>query len=235
MSEFIKNCISEIGITLSDKQANKLVTYRDMLIEKNKVMNLTAITDEKEIAIKHFADCIAVCAHIDPNGKNIIDIGTGAGFPGLPIKIAAQSTHITLLDSLAKRVSFLEEVCAALSLEDIQCIHTRAEDGARETELRENFDIAVSRAVAPLNVLCEYAAPFLKTGGLFVALKGQTVTEEIENAQNALSELALKQEEIIPQPLPYTDITHYIAVFKKTAPTSDKYPRTAKKISRSPL
>ena len=155
----------KINIELNDRQIKQFMDYKDMLLEWNEKMNLTAITDEREIMLKHFADCLIINSAVETSGKNIIDVGTGAGFPGVPVKIADPSVKMTLLDSLNKRITFLNELTKKLELDNVDCIHMRAEDGGSDKKLRESFDMCVSRAVANLAVLCEYCLPFVKVGG----------------------------------------------------------------------
>ena len=235
MEKFLINYINKIGIQLSQEQAKSFIIYMNELTECNKVMNLTAITDPKEIVIKHFADSLLTCKAIDLSNKNVIDVGTGAGFPGLPIKIALQDVKLTLLDALLKRIDFLQNVCEKTNISDVTFIHSRAEDGARDSDLRESFDAVVSRAVAPLNILCEYDLPFVKKGGYFIALKSKDTENEVKNAQTALKELGGKVIEIKNYILPDTDIDRSIIIIEKEKETPEKYPRRAKKISTKPL
>lgn len=234
MIEFLKNYFKKLDIVLSDTQAKQFEVYKNMLVEWNKVMNLTGITDDKEVAIKHFADCAVPTKLYDFKNKSVIDIGTGAGFPGLPIKITEPTVKLTLLDSLQKRISFLREVGSKCNI-DAEYVHARAEDMGKDEGFRERFDIAVSRAVAPLNILCEYDLPYVKVGGSFIALKGPNAYEEVEACKNALSVLGAELVEIKGIDLPDTDLKHNIVIIKKTASTPEKYPRRAKKIERNPL
>lgn len=234
-SVFLREYMGKIGIDISKEQSEKFSSYCELLLEYNAVMNLTAITDEKEICIKHFADSAVVLKYFDLKHKDVIDVGTGAGFPGLPLKILCPEMRLTLLDGLNKRVAFLEEVCRKLSLENVTCIHARAEEAAKDESMREKYDIALSRAVAPLNILCEYDMPFVKVGGKFLALKGKNAETEIKEAENAVSLLGGKLVKNIDIKLPDTDFERYITEIEKTSPTDTKYPRRAKKISTSPL
>lgn len=234
MKELIKNYFAKLNIEIDEKKAEQLEIYKKLLVEWNKVMNLTGITDDKEIVIKHFADSIAPLNICDFKNKSVIDVGTGAGFPGLPLKIAEPSIKLTLLDSLAKRLTFLEAVCNKTGI-SADFIHGRAEDMGQDINFRERFDIAVSRAVAPLNILAEYDLPFVKEEGLMIALKGPLAFEEIRQSENAVKELGgsiYDTREII---LPETNLKHTVIVIKKVSPTPEKYPRRAKKIERSPL
>ena len=161
LEELLCESCRKIGVELNQAQLKQFMTYKDMLVEWNEKMNLTAITDDREIILKHFVDCLALCSGADMSGKKIIDVGTGAGFPGVPVKIACPDIDITLLDSLNKRITFLNELTKALELEKTDCVHMRAEDGGNDKGLRESFDMCISRAVANLAVLCEYCLPFV--------------------------------------------------------------------------
>ncbi len=234
MKEFVREYFEKINIPIDEKQAKGFEKYGDMLIEWNTVMNLTGITDKREIVIKHFADSVMPLKYFDFKGKSVIDIGTGAGFPGLPIKIAEPDTDMTLMDSLLKRINFLNAVCDNIDIE-AKCIHGRAEELGQDKNHREKYDIAVSRAVAPLNVLMEYAMPFIKKGGIFLALKGPGIHDEIERSHNACTELGGSMVDIKLVELPDTDLHHCIVAFEKTDDTPEKYPRRSKKIERTPL
>ena len=192
----IKNYAIELGINLNENQISQFYKYMVLLIEWNKVVNLTSITDPKDIIIKHFIDSLTVIKNISED-NTIIDVGTGAGFPGIPIKIVCPKSKIVLLDSLNKRVSFLKEVIKELELKDIEVIHGRAEDFGRNKNYRENFDIAIARAVAPLNILLEYLVPFLKINGNCLCMKGSNCAEEIQNSTNAIKVLGGETEEIV--------------------------------------
>ncbi len=220
------------GYGLGEDEIKKLVIYKDLLLEWNKVMNLTAITDEREIAVKHFIDSLAPLSYIDFKNKSVIDVGTGAGFPGLPLKIAENSIKLTLLDSLSKRIGFLKEVTSALQLEDVNCIHGRAEE-LGQTDLRETFHISTSRAVASLPVLSEFCLPLVKVGGYFIALKGPDPSEEIALSQNAVSKLGGEIEDV--KTVTTDDYSHTLIFIYKKAPTPSKYPRSFSKIKKSPI
>ena len=187
MSDFKKillYTLSECAINIDNTAVDLLCVYNDMLVERNEVMNLTALTEPRDVALKHFADSLMLLKYCDvPEGASVIDVGTGAGFPGMVLAIARPDLSVTLLDSLQKRLYFLDEVGESLGLSNIHTVHSRAEDGAH-TELRESFDLAVARAVAPLNVLCEYCVPYVKLGGRFFAMKGRGADEELGEAQN---------------------------------------------------
>ena len=229
------NYLNKLDIHISDKQAEQFAAYERLLLEWNEKINLTAITEHEQIVIKHFADSLTPVLYRDLSGKSLIDVGTGAGFPGLPLKIAVPSLKLTLLDSLNKRVSFLETVTSALSLEDVQCIHSRAEDSGKDAALREKFDFAVSRAVAPLNVLAEYDMPFVKVGGEFIALKGPAAYDEIKQAENAVKELGGEISDVKEVILPDTELKHKIIFVSKVRQTPNKYPRKSGKALKSPI
>lgn len=225
-----------LGITLTETQLEQFMAYKKLLLEWNEKMNLTAITDEIEVITKHFLDCLTIYRAIDMNSlKTLIDIGTGAGFPGMVIKIAFPHIKVTLVDSLNKRLIFLQTVIDTLGLKEIECIHSRAEDLGKKQEYREKFDICASRAVANLAVLSEYTIPFVKVGGYLIALKGQKLDEEIENGEKAIKILGAQIEEIIDATIPNTDIEHKIAKIKKVVKTSPKYPRKSGEPTKSPL
>ncbi len=234
MKEFIKEYLEKVNIDINDEQAKQLETYGNMLREWNSVMNLTGITDKRDIVIKHFADSVIPLCYYDFGNKRVIDIGTGAGFPGLPMKIVRPDIELTLMDSLLKRINFLKTVGSEINIES-EYIHGRAEDMGQDGMYREKYDIAVSRAVAPLNVLSEYALPFIKKGGAFIALKGPGVYDEIENSRNALYTLGGSISDLKLIALPDTDINHSIVIIEKISPTPENYPRRSKKIERSPL
>lgn len=235
MTNFLYNTAQKAGFSLDDGQLNQFLIYSDLLRQWNEKMNLTAIVEPDEIVLKHFVDSLYGLKFLD-NAKNIIDVGTGAGFPGVPLKIAKPDVSLTLLDSLNKRLTFLEEVKKQLKLSDVTCVHSRAEDGAKAgSRLRESFDAAVSRAVANLSCLCEYCMPYVKVGGVFLAYKGPGVTEELAEAQNAIEILGGEVTGVFEYTLPDTDITHSVAVIKKIKPTPEKYPRLQGKIQKKPL
>ncbi len=216
-----------------DINKERFELYRDNLIEWNKVMNLTAITEPHEIDTLHFLDSLALLNFADFKGKSVIDVGTGAGFPGLPLKIAEESLQLTLLDSLDKRLNFLKDTCEKLGLDDVRFVHARAEeipDG-----FRESFDVAVSRAVARLNTLAEFCLPYVKPGGLFIAMKGPDFEAELEEAKPAIRMLGGKCEHCESYTIPGTDVTHSALIIRKNSPTPSKYPRRFAQIKKSPL
>ncbi len=228
--------LKEIDIVLNEYQVEQFMKYYDMLIEKNKVMNLTAITDPEEVIDKHFIDSLAIHKFINwKTDGRVIDIGTGAGFPGIPLKIAFPDISIVLLDSLNKRIKFLNEVVDELGLENIECIHGRSEDIARKIEYREKFDYCVSRAVANLSSLSELCIPFVKVGGYFVSYKAGNSKEEIENAQNAVNKLGGKVEKLTEFSLPGTELDRVFVEIRKVKTTSNKYPRKAGTPTKEPL
>lgn len=210
-----------------------LLRYWELLAEKNKVMNLTAITDPGEAARLHFLDSAALLALTDLRGKSVVDVGTGAGFPGLPLKILEPSIRLTLLDAQRKRVDFLREVCEALGLEDVECVHGRAEEFARER--REDFDAAVSRAVASLPVLAELCLPLVKPGGQFLAMKSVDTNEELNAAGRAAGLLGGRLEKPLDYVISGTEIPRRLVILTKMGETQKKYPRTFAKIKKYPL
>ncbi len=219
---------------LSEETANKLEKYAELLIEWNGKMNLTAITEPNEIIIKHFYDCLLFLKHNEiPQNAKIIDVGTGAGFPGLVLKIARPDLKVTLLDGLNKRLIFLNEVCKELGLE-VETIHSRAEDAGKRSDYREKYDVATARAVARLNVLSEYCLPFVKVGGSFVAMKGPTATEELEDAMTAIKKLGGEKAVQINETLP-DDSQRVFVKIKKISQTPPQFPRISAKISKKPL
>ncbi len=236
MSKKFENQLNELGIMLSDKQYKQFDKYYELLVEWNKVMNLTGITDYDEVNEKHFIDSLSIVKALDLSKINtVIDIGTGAGFPGIPLKIAFPHLKITLLDSLNKRIRFLDSVITELELEDIHTIHGRAEDFARQTDYREQFDLCVSRAVANLSTLSEYCIPYVKVGGFFVSYKSGDVQDELANAKTAVSVLGGTQNKPIIFQLPGSDISRSFIKIKKIKPTGKKFPRKAGLPSKEPI
>lgn len=228
--------LKKIDINLDNRQIEQFVQYYEMLVEKNKVMNLTAITEPEEVIDKHFIDSLAIHKFVNlKKDALIIDIGTGAGFPGIPLKIAFPEISIVLLDSLNKRIKFLNEVVEALGLENVTCIHGRSEDIARNPQYREQFDYCVSRAVANLSSLTELCIPFVKVGGTFISYKAGNCQEEIENAQNAVDKLGGKVENLFEFELPGTDLDRVFVEIQKVKNTSKKYPRKAGTPVKEPL
>ena len=212
-----------------------LARYGEMLLEKNQVMNLTAITQPQDVATLHMLDCAALldCARFE--GKTLIDVGTGAGFPGLPLKILTPSLEVTLLDSLNKRVDWLNETIDTLGLKGVRAVHGRAEEAGRDPALRERFDFAAARAVADLRLLCELCLPFLKVGGRFLAMKGTDCGDEVDRALPAIQALGGRLEDQIDRLIPHTDVTHRVVLVEKISPTPEKYPRRWAKMQKVPL
>ena len=234
--ENFKRKASQLGIELSDKQLDQFKQYYEMLVEKNKVMNLTAITEWNEVIDKHFIDSISLIKACDLSGdKYVLDLGCGAGFPGIPLKIAFPNLKMVLLDSLNKRILFLNEVIETLGLEDIEALHGRAEDYARKTEYREQFDYCVSRAVANLTTLSEYCIPYVKEGGTFISYKSGKVKEEIKEVKKALFLLGGKMDDMITFELPETDMERIFVKIIKEKKTPKKYPRKAGLPGKEPL
>jgi len=226
--------LKNLNIDLTEEQLNSFYKYMNLLIEKNKVMNLTGITDPKDIVLKHFIDSLTVLKYVQ-DGSFLIDVGTGAGFPGLPLKIANASIEVTLLDSLNKRINFLNEVVNENNLGNITTIHGRAEDFGQNQKYRENFDVVVSRAVAPLNILLEYMLPFVKMGGKCICMKGSNCEEEIENAKKAIKVLGGEIEKIEEFTLPNSDNNRTILIIKKVKKTDRQYPRKAGIPTKNPI
>ena len=226
--------LDEYQISLDATATERLCGYYALLVERNRVINLTAITQPQEVAVKHFADSLMLLKYCDiPQGASVIDVGTGAGFPGLVLAIARPDLRVTLLDSLQKRLTFLEEVCGALDISNVATVHSRAEDGSR-TELRGSFDVAVARAVAPLNVLSEYCLPYVKTGGCFLAMKGRSAADELAQAQHAIAVLGGAVEDQAYFTLGEAG-ERGILTIRKIAPTPDAYPRKSKAIQKKAL
>ena len=236
-STVFKRNLDSIGVSLDDIQLEQLDKYYELLVEWNSFMNLTGITEYEEVMKKHYLDSLVLKLPINGDNSHVklIDVGTGAGFPGLPLKIAYPDTEVVLFDSLNKRIKFLDEVISQLSLKGISTIHGRAEDGGRNPKLREQFDVSVSRAVANLAVLSEYNLPFVKVGGYFVAYKSGDVDKEVESARKAVNILGGVIEKVDKFTLPETDIERSLVYIKKVKATGKKYPRKAGVPVREPL
>ncbi|MCG8539356.1 MAG: 16S rRNA (guanine(527)-N(7))-methyltransferase RsmG [Clostridia bacterium] len=234
--DILRQGLKEIGLDADDKMINKFLKFKDLLIEWNRKMNLTGITEENQIMIKHFLDSLTcLTTGVIGNDMKIIDVGTGAGFPGIPLKVYHDNLDITLLDSLKKRVRYLEVVCQELGLEGVRVLHGRAEDYGNKEGYRERYDLAVARAVAELSVLCEYCLPFVKVNGYFIAQKGPRVYEEVSKSKKAVDVLGGKIIDTIEVKLPFTDIEHTLVIIKKIRLTPKKYPRKAGTPSKKPL
>lgn len=235
IKNLLQNYIKDYKITLTENQYEQFQKYFELLVEWNEKMNLTAITDESGVALKHFADSLSLLNFVDiPQNSSIADVGTGAGFPGVVLKIARPDIKLTLIDSLNKRLVFLGEVCAQLDIE-AELIHSRAEDGARDEKLRESFDFVASRAVARMNVLSEYCLPYVKVGGAFCAMKGAQANEEFKESLNAINTLGGKLEKKYFFELPENGGERAIAVVRKVKNTPQKYPRQSGKIKTKAL
>ncbi|MCL2838307.1 MAG: 16S rRNA (guanine(527)-N(7))-methyltransferase RsmG [Oscillospiraceae bacterium] len=229
----LKTALGGLNIPIDDVNLRRFSEFEGLLLEWNKKMNLTAITDSFGIMTKHFLDSLLPLTVFDiPQGARMIDVGTGAGFPGVPIKLARADISITLLDSLNKRIHFLDHVIAELELDGICAVHGRAEELGRLSEWRETFDVATSRAVATLDMLSEFCLPFVKVGGVFLVLKSADSDDEIEAAKPIIAELGGKIEDEFSAEVPYTDITRKIVVVRKVSPTPERFPRSMKKIRR---
>jgi len=234
--ELLFSACSQYNVTLTDDQVQKFITYYEMLIEKNKVMNLTAITEYEDVVYKHFVDSISILKYFDfKNCKNMIDVGTGAGFPGIPLKIVLPDVEICLMDSLNKRIGFLNEVITELKLEKISAVHGRAEDLGRNIKYREKFDVCVSRAVANLSTLTEYCTPFLKKNGYFISYKSGNIDEEIINCKNAFVQLNCTPESLEKFNIEGTDYNRSLVIIKKTGNTGIQYPRKSGTPAKKPL
>ena len=233
LEALLREGFAELGLPLDETALRRYRIYADTLAEKNAVMNLTAIEGEEDVARLHFLDCAALLKGFELAGKSLIDVGTGAGFPGLALKIACPDIELTLLDSLDKRVGFLRECSEKLGLEDVACVHVRAEEAPES--FRAAFDVAASRAVARLRVLCELCLPLVKKGGLFLAMKGPDCEEELEEAENAVRLLGGSVERVFCYQIPGTEIRHTVVAIRKTGDTPARYPRSWAQIKKKPL
>ena len=236
MSRQFDEKLKELDITLSEEQQEQFYRYYELLVEWNKVMNLTGITEYEEVNEKHFIDSLSLVKVLDISKINtVIDVGTGAGFPGIPLKIAFPHLKVTLLDSLNKRIKYLDTVIDELELKDIHTIHGRAEEYARKEEYREKYDLAVSRAVANLSTLSEYCVPYVKVGGMFVPYKSGEIDEEVKAAQTAIKVLGGKQTEVVKFTLPGSDINRSFVKIQKVKSTGKKFPRRAGLPAKEPI
>lgn len=234
--DILKKTTAAMGIDLSVSSLDSFRKYKEMILEWNQKINLTTITDSEEIDIKHFVDSLSpiLSGKLDGN-KRMIDIGTGAGFPGIPLKLWNSDLDVTLMDSLNKRISFLNEVIFSLGLMKIHAIHGRAEELALKAEYREKYDICISRAVASLDTLSEYCIPFVKPGGYFIAMKGPSAAEEVKLAGKAVEILGGRVEDVLKVTFPGTELEHMLVIIKKEKNTPAKYPRGGGKPRKSPL
>lgn len=234
--EVLINGLKELGIDASQDMLEKLIAFNKIMLEWNEKVNLTAITEEREVFIKHFLDS-ATCLSTGyiKEGMSVIDVGTGAGFPGIPLKILRDNLKMTLLDSLNKRIGYLNEVIKTIGLKDTNTVHARAEEAGCSKAHREGYDIVLSRAVASMSILCEYCIPFAKVGGFFLCQKGPNIKEEMEEAGNSIRVLGGKIREVLEYQLPFSDIKHSIIVIEKIAATPTKYPRKPGKPTSDPI
>lgn len=236
MIKILEEGFNQLNIPYSSEIENKFIKFKDLLKEWNQKINITSIENDEEIYVKHFLDSILLLKDMDLNeNKSIIDVGTGGGFPGYPLKIVNDNYKVTLLDSLRKRIDFLDIVAKELKFDNVELIHGRAEELGQNINYREKFDICVSRAVAPLNILSEYCLPFVKVGGYFAAYKSENISSEIITSDNAIKKLGGKVKSVNEINLPGTDIVRKIVIIEKYEPTDRKYPRKAGKPSKSPL
>ena len=232
----LKDAILETGLACSDDQVNKFETYMQGILAWNEKVNLTRITQPDEFIVKHFLDSLVCCTHKEyQNARKIIDVGTGAGFPGIPLAIMSADKNFVLMDSLGKRLKIIDELCAEAGISNVETIHARAEELARNKQHREKYDLCVSRAVANMAVLAEYCLPFIKVGGCLMAYKGPEAAEEAEAAKNAIKLLGGNLAEIYDASLEKYDIYHKIVVIKKVKNTVSKYPRKAGTPTKEPL
>jgi len=236
LKALLMDCAAEMGVALTDSAAAQFLQYKDLLLEWNEKMNLTAITDPREVVLKHFVDSLTALKVLDVDKPlRVADVGTGAGFPGLPLAIAAPLWEVTLMDALQKRVKFLSAVTEVLGLVKVPCLHIRAEDAGQSPEHREQYDAVVSRAVARLSVLAEYALPLIKVGGVFVALKGPHVEEEVSDARTAIQKLGGEFEKVKDAAIPFTELHHTLVIIKKKRHTPTGFPRNASQMAKSPI
>ena len=233
MNELLKTGFAEMGLTVTEEQLAQLQAFTARMLETNRVMNLTGITQPDEIATKHLLDCASLLTVADFSQKSVVDVGSGAGFPRMPLHILCPDCELTLLDSLRKRIVFLQSCIDGMQLTHMEAVHARAEEFA--SRRRETYDFAVSRAVAQLNVLAELSLPLVKPGGLFIAMKGKDSDEEIEAAKQAIARLGGECTRIVDYTIPHTDITHRLVIIRKKNPTPKQYPRPFRKISANPL
>jgi 16S rRNA (guanine527-N7)-methyltransferase len=235
MREYLESGLSALQITPPPQALAQFEDYARLLLEQNQVMNLTAIKEPDQVAILHFLDSAALLGAAQFPGKRVIDVGTGAGFPGLPLKLLEPSISLTLLDSLGKRVAWLSQLAQTLGVEGVSCLHARAEEQALEPGYRDAFDLATSRALAPLHLLCELCLPFVKVGGTFLAMKSTDCQEELSAAAAGIQLLGGRVESFYDYDLPHAQIRHRVVRIQKIAPTPKGYPRRWAKIQKAPL
>ena len=233
MESILKQGLESLGLDAA--AIPTLTEFARRLLEKNKVMNLTAITEPRDVATLHLLDCAYLLTAADFRGQAVVDVGTGAGFPGMPMAILEPTARLTLLDSLGKRIDFLQETAEALKLENVTCIHARAEEQALVKGFRDSFDFATARAVADLRLLCELCLPYVKVGGLFLAMKSTDSAQELEDAAHCIKLLGGRVEEPFDYAIPGAGVTHRVIPIRKAAPTLKGYPRRWAKIQKAPL
>lgn len=234
--EKFKNGLQQLHIALSEKQMEQFLQYYELLVEKNKVMNLTAITEFDEVVEKHFLDSVSLTKQLDLHQPlKVLDLGTGAGFPGIPLKIVFPELEITLMDSLNKRVLFLQDVISSLQLQNIEVVHGRAEEAAKNKKYRESFDLCVSRAVANISTLSEYCLPFVKIGGSFISYKSSTIEDELEDGKKGIAILGGKVKDVYKFTLPDSELQRSFVIIEKEKKTPKAYPRKAGTPSKEPL
>ena len=234
--EYLKTGFDSMGVETDEKAIDRFLDFKEILLEWNEKINLTTITEKEEIFIKHYFDS-AACLRDGyiKTGMKVIDVGTGAGFPGVPLKILREDIDLTLLDSLNKRISYLDDVLSRLNIKNVELVHARAEEGGANVKYREKFDIVLSRAVAAMNVLVEYCLPYVAVGGFFLCQKGPNCEEELKDAEKAIALLGGEIKEVKLYKLPYRDITHSIIIIQKIKSTPTKYPRKPGKPSSDPI
>ena len=233
MKDYLKSCLNEMNIDISNEKLDMFIKYQELLLDWNTKINLTAITEPKEVIKKHFCDSLSALSFIR-KGAKLCDVGTGAGFPGLPLAIMRNDISVLLVDSLNKRIKFLDTVICELGLKNIETVHLRAEEGGK-SKLRDSFDYVTARAVASLNVLSEYCLPYVKTGGMFLSYKSENINDELNDAKVAISKLNAEVFDIYTYAIPDSDIKHSIVMIEKKGATPKVYPRTSAKISKNPL
>ncbi|HBH12806.1 MAG: Ribosomal RNA small subunit methyltransferase G [Clostridiales bacterium 38_11] len=236
MNNQVETLFRQSDIAITTQQINQFLDYEKLILKWNQNINITAITRSRDIYIKHFIDSAVINQYIGNNQPySMIDVGTGGGFPGIPMKIMDETIQLTLLDSLKKRIAFLQAVVENLELKEVKLMHGRAEDFGSNVDFREKYDVATSRAVASINILAEYCLPFVKIGGVFIALKGENIEDELKNGEKAVKLLGGEVSSVIQYVIPGTDIGRSVVIIKKMDNTPEKYPRKAGTPSRKPL